>query len=90
MRPAAALPVLLILLALRDLRGEFALLRDGFTWSAVWFASRDHPLAVMVLLSSVSLLRRFGFGPAPGRAPLPRQAIRRDDGAAARDRGCRG
>ena len=52
-------PLLLIILALADLRTEFRLLSDHFTVTALLYAIRHHLLAVAVLLGSVSLLRRY-------------------------------
>ena len=53
-------PILLILLALGDLRTEVLLLSDQFTVTGLGSAIRPHPLAVVVLLGSGSLWRRFG------------------------------
>ena len=53
-------PFLLILLALGDLRTEVLLLSDQFTFTGLGYAIRHHQLAVVVLLGSGSLLRRFG------------------------------
>ncbi len=60
--PAAArwFPILLILLALGDLRTELQLLSDQFTVTGLGYAIRHHQLAVVVLLGSGSLWRRFG------------------------------
>ena len=53
-------PILLILLALGDLRTEVQLLSDQFTVTGLGYAIWHHQLAVVVLLGSGSLLRRFG------------------------------
>ena len=53
-------PILLILLALGDLRTEVQLLSDQFTVTGLGYAIRHHQLAVVVLLGSGSLWRRFG------------------------------
>ena len=53
-------PILLILLALADLRTEVQLLSDQFTVTGLGYAIRHHQLAVVVLLGSGSLWRRFG------------------------------
>ncbi len=53
-------PILLILLALGDLSTEFQLLSDQFTVTGLGYAIRHHQLAVVVLLGSPSLWRRFG------------------------------
>ena len=58
--PAPWFPILLILLALGDLRTEVLLLSDQFTMTGLGYAIRHHQLAVLVLLGSGSLWRRFG------------------------------
>ena len=58
--PARWFPILLILLALGDLRTEVLLLSDQFTMTGLGYAIRHHQLAVLVLLGSGSLWRRFG------------------------------
>nr|WP_115093761.1 hypothetical protein [Synechococcus sp. UW106] len=58
--PARWFPILLILLALCDLRTEVQLLSDQFTLTGLGYAIRHHQLAVVVLLGSPSLWRRFG------------------------------
>ena len=58
--PARWFPILLILLALADLRTEVLLLSDQFTITGLGYAIRHHQLAVVVLLGSGSLWRRFG------------------------------
>ena len=58
--PARWFPILLILLALTDLRTELQLLSDQFTVTGLGYAIRHHQLAVVVLLGSPSLWRRFG------------------------------
>ena len=57
--PARWFPILLILLALGDLRTEVQLLSDQFTITGLGYAIRHHQLAVVVLLGSGSLWRRF-------------------------------
>jgi len=52
-------PLLLALLALLDLRTEFQLLLDHFTWTSLSVIPLQHPLAVMVLVLLPSLLRRY-------------------------------
>ena len=52
-------PVLLVMLALADLRTEILLLLDHFTLTSLLFAMRHHVLAVAVLLGSPSLWRRY-------------------------------
>ena len=58
--PARWFAILLILLALGDLRTEVQLLSDQFTLTGLGYAIRHHQLAVVVLLGSPSLWRRFG------------------------------
>ena len=53
------LPLLLIFLALVDLRMELLLLLDHFTFTSLLYGIRHHALAVMVLLSAPSLWRRY-------------------------------
>lgn len=52
-------PLLLALLALLDLRVELQLLFDHVTLTSLTAAVRTHLLAVMVLLFTPSLLRRY-------------------------------
>ena len=58
-RSALWFPALLIVLALLDLRTELLLLVDHFTVTSVLFTVRYHLLAVVVLLASASLWRRY-------------------------------
>ncbi|MFY8148058.1 MAG: hypothetical protein ACOVNL_02435 [Prochlorococcaceae cyanobacterium] len=53
------MPLSLLLLALGDLQGEFRLLADHFTFTAVTFAIGSHPLAVLVLVLQPSLWRHY-------------------------------
>ncbi|WP_216902851.1 hypothetical protein [Synechococcus sp. CCY 9618] len=53
------LPLVLLLLALIDLRVELMLLWDHLTWTAISAAVRSHLLAVTVLLSQPSLWRHY-------------------------------
>lgn len=53
------IPVLLALLALGDLSSELRLLGDHFTWSSLFTAIQQHPLAVAVLLLTPSLIRHY-------------------------------
>lgn len=48
-----------MVLAFGDLRTELILLADHFTMTGLSYAIRDHQLAIVVLLSSVSLWRRY-------------------------------
>lgn len=52
-------PLLLAVLALLDLRLEFRLLADQFTFTALAFLVRSHPLAVAVLLLQPSLWHHY-------------------------------
>lgn len=52
-------PLLLLLFALADLRFEFQLLADRFTFTTLLSAIRNHWLAVMVLVSQPSLWRHY-------------------------------
>jgi len=58
-RTARWFPILLIFLALWDLRTDFLLLFDHFTLTSLMFAMRYHLLAVVVLLGSFSLWNRY-------------------------------
>jgi hypothetical protein len=58
-RSAQWFPLLLIVLAIGDLRTELILLADHFTLTGLSYAIRDHQLAIIVLLSSISLWRRY-------------------------------
>ncbi|MDM7935928.1 MAG: hypothetical protein QUV06_00490 [Cyanobium sp. CZS 48M] len=53
------IPVLLALLSLGDLGTELRLLADHFTWSSLVSAIQQHPLAVVVLLLTPSLIRHY-------------------------------
>jgi hypothetical protein len=55
-------PLLLLLLALADLRVEFLLLADRFTFTSLIQAIRSHWLAVAVLVFQPSLWRRYRRG----------------------------
>jgi hypothetical protein len=52
-------PLLLLILALLDLRTEILLLVDHLTLTSVLAAVRNHTLAVLVLLLQPSLWRRY-------------------------------
>jgi len=54
------IPLVLLLLAVLDLRVDLRLLVDHFTLTSLAEAVRFHPLAVMVLLLTPSLWRRYG------------------------------
>jgi hypothetical protein len=57
-RPLPLIPLLLVLLALLDLRTELQLLLDHFTFSSLLEIPRHHPLALAVLLCSLWLFQR--------------------------------
>ena len=54
------IPLLLLLLALSDLRTELRLLADQVTLTALIFAVRHHLLAVVVLVLQPSLWSHYG------------------------------
>jgi hypothetical protein len=58
-RPWPFVPVLLLLLALSDLRVELQLIADHFTFTSLAAAIRNHLLAVFVLLLQPSLWRHY-------------------------------
>jgi hypothetical protein len=58
-RAIPVLPLLLLLLALLDLRVELMLLWDHLTLTSLTEAVRNHPLAVVVLVVQPSLWRRY-------------------------------
>ena len=57
-RPMPLIPLLLVLLALLDLRTELQLLLDHFTFSSLVEIPRHHPLALVVLLCAPWLFQR--------------------------------
>lgn len=57
-RTSRLLPLLLVALALLDLRPELLLLWDHLTFTSLLAIPRHHPLAVAVLLSTPWLLDR--------------------------------
>ena len=59
-RSRRIIPLVLLVLSLLDLRTDLQLLADHFTLTAVAEAIRNHPLAMMVLLITPSLWRRYG------------------------------
>ena len=62
------LPVILVIFALGDLQTELQLLWDHFTFTALLFAIREHALAVIVLITTPSLWRRYGATGGSGPA----------------------
>ena len=59
-RARPLVPLVLLLLALFDLRVEFLLLADGFTLTTLIAAIRNHWLAIAVLVFQPSLWRQYG------------------------------
>ncbi len=53
-------PLLLISLSIWDLKNEVRLLLETFTYTSMIFAIRHHLLAVIILISSPSMLRTNG------------------------------
>jgi hypothetical protein len=53
------MPLILLLLALLDLRVDLQLLADHFTITSLLEAIRSHPLATAVLIFTPSLWRRY-------------------------------
>jgi hypothetical protein len=58
-RKVPAVPLLLLLLALADLRSEFRLLLDHFTFTTLLTAVQNHLLAVTTLVLIPSLWRIY-------------------------------
>jgi len=58
-RPWPFVPVVLLLLALVDLRVELQLIADHFTFSTLVAAIRNHLLAVFVLMLQPSLWKHY-------------------------------
>ena len=52
-------PLVLVILSVWDLRTEFRLLLENFTYTAVVYAVRHHSLALITLIGSPSLFRRY-------------------------------
>jgi hypothetical protein len=59
MRGFPLMPLILLLLALLDLRVDLQLLADHFTITSLLEAIRSHPLATAVLIFTPSLWRRY-------------------------------
>ena len=49
--------IILIILSVYDLRVDFRLLIDYFTFSSLFYTIYEHPLAITVLITIPSLLR---------------------------------
>ncbi|MEY4353564.1 MAG: hypothetical protein RLZZ609_1805 [Cyanobacteriota bacterium] len=58
-RQLPAIPLLLLLLSLADLKSEFRLLLDHFTFTTLLVAIQSHLLAVTVLALMPSLWRMY-------------------------------
>jgi hypothetical protein len=58
-RSRRIIPLAMLVLALLDLRVDLQLLADHFTLTALAEAIRNHPLAVLVVLLTPSLWRRY-------------------------------
>jgi hypothetical protein len=54
------LPLVLLVLAVLDLRSELLLLFDHFTLTTLFTGISAHPLAIVVLMAQPSLWRRYG------------------------------
>ena len=59
-RRLSPLPLVLLILALGDLRTPLQLLFDHFTVTTLLTSVVSHPLAVVVLVAQPSLWRRYG------------------------------
>jgi len=53
------LQILLIILAIYDLRIDLRILVDFFTFSTLFYTLTEHPLAITILLTSPSLFKTF-------------------------------
>ena len=53
------IPILLIILSIYDLRIDFRILFDFFTFSSLIYTFSEHPLAITVLISSPYLFNSF-------------------------------
>ena len=51
------LQILLIVLSIYDLRIDIRILIDFFTFSTLFYTISEHPLAIMILITSPSLLK---------------------------------
>ncbi len=51
------LQILLIILSIYDLRVDFRILIDFFTFSALFYTISEHPLAITILLTSPYFLK---------------------------------
>lgn len=69
-RPLSLVPLLLLLLALADLRTELQLLIDHPTFTELRHALLAHPLAIVVLIVQPSLWRHYRREPVKGGSTL--------------------
>ncbi len=53
------IPLVLIMFALWDLRIDLRILLDHITLIAIVFAIKSHPLAILVLIFSPSLIKKY-------------------------------
>ena len=53
------LPIILIILSMYDLRIDLRILIDFFTFSTLFYTISEHPLAITILITSPSLLKRI-------------------------------
>ena len=51
------LQIILIVLSIYDLRIDLRILIDFFTFSTLFYTISEHPLAIMILITSPSLLK---------------------------------
>ncbi len=51
------LQILLITLSIYDLRIDIRILVDSFTFSTMFYTISDHPLAIIILITSPSLFK---------------------------------
>ena len=53
------LQILLIILSIYDLRIDLKILIDFFTFSTLFYTISEHPLAITILITSPSLLKKI-------------------------------
>ena len=53
------LQILLIILSIYDLRIDLRILIDFFTFSTLFYTISEHPLAITILITSPSLLKKM-------------------------------
>tara|TARA_Y100001968_G_C19147782_1_gene614644 strand:- start:258 stop:479 length:222 start_codon:yes stop_codon:yes gene_type:complete len=52
------IPIILLILSIYDLRVDFRLLADFFTFSSLVYTLSDNPLAITVLITAPSFLKK--------------------------------